>query len=136
MFPPLIRIIVSLAITVIMIVQSRAALPGSYKRRAFATAAVAFGLLTLFNTKTAMDNQTGPWMVAALILVTLLLLISLVLLLLAWRSGEMHLQFDRVQQAVEQERERRGKEHGSRPEAAGEQEPGTETREKNREPEE
>ncbi|NJN67361.1 MAG: hypothetical protein HC884_11940 [Chloroflexaceae bacterium] len=114
MFSPLIRVVVSLAIAAIMVFQSRTAPSRSYKRRAFASAAVAFGLLTLFNAKTVLDSRTGPWMVAALMLVALLLLISLVLLLLAWRSGEMRPQMERMHQAVERERERRGK--GQEPE--------------------
>lgn len=81
----------------------------SYRRRSFAVAAGAFGLLALFNAKAALQGEPGPWFIAVMALFAVLLFISLVLLLVAWRKGEMQPQVDRARQAVKDERIRRGR---------------------------
>lgn len=102
------RAIIPLLFVAVMVYQAIRASSRSYKRRAFGVAAGAFAVLALFNIKVALESQTGPWWLAVLILFFVLLFVSLVLLIQAWRSGEMHTQIEQAQQAVQHERERRG----------------------------
>jgi uncharacterized membrane protein len=107
MVPSIIRTLVSLVIAAVMVYQLRSTPSQSYKRRAFGTAAAAFGLLGIFNIKVTLDPTTGPWTLAILFVIFVLLLVSVLLLVVAWRKGEMKPQIERARQAIEEERARR-----------------------------
>jgi protein-S-isoprenylcysteine O-methyltransferase Ste14 len=105
---PALNVVISLIIVAAMVWQAVRAQAGSYKRKAYATASGAFGLLALFNVKTLLDGESGPWTVPVLIVVFVLIFVSVALLLKAWRNGEMQGQLDQVQEAIKQERIKRG----------------------------
>lgn len=101
------RAIATIVITVLLAVQALRAIPGSWRRRAFVLAAVAFGLLALINSLLALGIAVGGLMLLALIVFAGLALASVALLAQAWRSGEMNEQLNRARQAMAEERDRR-----------------------------
>jgi choline-glycine betaine transporter len=111
MSSPLSQTIISLVITAVIGYQAATAAPHSYKRRSFAFATGAFGILTLFNARVALAGQqyeTATWVTTLpLVIVFILLTVSLIYLVFAWRKGEMQAQLDHVQEAFREERERR-----------------------------
>ncbi len=105
---PILNVGISLVIVAAMVWQATRATAGSSKRKAYATSAGAFGILALFNVKTLLDGESGPWTLPVLIVVFVLIFVSVALLLKAWRDGEMQGQLDEVQEAIKQERMKRG----------------------------
>jgi small-conductance mechanosensitive channel len=110
MSPLIIRTIIALILLVVMVYQAIHAPKGSYRRHAFSTAAIALAVLATSNVATAPGGLSLTWIVASLWVVALLFFASLVLLGLAWRSGEMSEQVERMREAFANERTRREKE--------------------------
>lgn len=107
MLQPLIRTLILIIIIAIFMQQTRRMPPRSRKRRAFALAAGAIGIFALLNGLQVLGMDVSGLLVPAQTIATLLLAISAVLLVQAWRGGEMNEQIGQVRAALEKERERR-----------------------------
>lgn len=111
MIHPIANTLITLVIVIVVAAQARQSPARSYRRAAFTTAAIAFGILTLFNAKAVIDKEAGPWVVAVLWLVSFLMFASLILLFLSWRNGEMKEKIEQARKKLKDERERRVAHH-------------------------
>lgn len=107
----IIRIIILLVVVVVMANQAWRSPGQSFRRSAFSLASVAFGLLIVFHIKVLIDGGSGPWMIAVMWLVFLLMLVSLILLGVSWYRGEMKDKIAFARQAIEEERKKRQEQH-------------------------
>ncbi len=114
MFPLIIRLIISLTIVIFLSAQAWRSPVRTFRRAAFTTAALAFGVLVIFTVQTIISNETGPWTIAVQGLFFILMLASLIMLGLSWRRGEMQEKMEQIRQAVEEERKRREEEQAEK----------------------
>jgi uncharacterized membrane protein len=103
----LFRFFIALLVAALLLRQAQRAKPRSRRRGAFLLAMGAFGLFGLLNLLEIVGFFSNLLTPILMVVAFALLVASLVMLILAWRSGEMTEQLDRVRQAVADERQRR-----------------------------
>jgi hypothetical protein len=101
----LIRAVVALIVAALLIVQARQAAPRSARRAAFGFGAAAFAAFALGNGLAA-AGMGGQAIVAASVAGVALIAISLLMLVRAYRGGEMSEKLRRAREMVAEERAR------------------------------
>lgn len=108
MIADLIRTLFLLLVMAAMIYQARRARGFPHKRLAFSITAGAFGVLALQRLLPLIGIDLGLALSIALSSLAIGLMVGgVVLLVLAWRSGEMAVQVQQAQEKIDEERERR-----------------------------
>lgn len=106
MIGSLIRTVILIIITVLFVQQARQAGTGTLRQRAFTVAAMGIAIFALMNVLVLLNINAAPLLIPGSMLAVLLLAISVVLLVLAWRRGEMRTQIDQIRTMFDEERRR------------------------------
>ncbi len=107
MISTLIRTVILVVLTILFVQQARQAGAGTIRQRAFTLAAMGVAVFALLNLLVLLNINVGPLLIPGSLLAVILLAISAVLLVLAWRRGEMREQIEQVRTLLDEERRRR-----------------------------